>query len=140
MNLGVLPAYHGYKLLTSILAYLVIAISILGIIGAIKNKKPAIILVKFIPIALFIWGIYIFFFNPILVDSAVFVVILILLFLGVISGIVGIKKSISKKGKALPVIGVILCLIFTAMIILYFMQNSTFGLIPFYPMEIVIID
>ena len=131
MDLGFLSAYHGYKLLTSILAYLAIVLSIIGIAGAIKNKKPAIIFVKFVPIALFVWGIYVFFFNPILVDAAALVVILILLVLGVISGIVGIKKSISKKGKALSIIGIILCLLFAFMIILYFIENSYYGFIPF---------
>jgi hypothetical protein len=140
IDAGVLPGYHGYKIFSAILAYLVMAVSIAGIIGAVKDKKPAVVFVKILPLALFAWTIYVLFFNPILVDAAVFVVILILLVLGVVSGIVGIKKSTSKKGKVLPLTGVILCLIFTFMIILYFTQNSNYGFIPFYPMEIVIID
>lgn len=128
---GVLSAYHNYKLLASILAYLSIILSMIGIVGAIKNKKPAIIFVKFVPIALFMWWVYVFFFNPILVDAAALTVIIILLVLGVVAGSIGIKKSTSKKGKILPIIGIVFCLLLILFMVLYFIENSTYGFIPF---------
>lgn len=131
MDNGVLPGYHGYKLFSAILAYIVMAAGVIGIIGAVKNRKPAIVFIKILPLAIFAWGIYVFYFNPVLMDAVVFAVVLILLIVGIISGIIGIKKSASRKGRILPVIGIVLCLIFTAMIITLFTQNTYYGFIPF---------